>query len=473
MKIFRTLSASSLGLLFILSFLACDDTPEDTSNVRPLQERFDPVTQSYAYPIENLPPVEFVEGVKASDCGKCHVTIYQEWQATTHASALRDIQYQSELTKEDSPRWLCLNCHIPVQNQREYFVIGLENGDVLKPVTKPNPMFDPDMQKEGITCATCHVRLDKETGKSYVIGPKGSKNAPHPLKQDREFLHNLCQRCHNPQGEAITPNLICWFETTKEVTEAAQAIIEKFGSPQDCVTCHMPETERLVADAYPQLPAKKTRQHHWVGSGVPKWYDSFDTLLERGYHPGLKVTVAQPVFHQKDSLHLAITMKNERAGHYLPTGDPERFILAVVKLLDSSGAVIARDSYRIGQTWLWSPARKIADNRLKFGESMTWRPRLPLPQRGAMKGTLVVTIYHVRLSSKSAEHIMSARNVNERYLENGNELVRNADKYYPFAAVIYQEKIKLPGFQRIVLSPQELIELSKAERDKPLDEREY
>ncbi len=460
----------SLALSILFLSISCQKSSEERSNIRPLQERFDPVAQSYAYPIENLPPVDGVGGVKASDCGKCHVSIYQEWKQTTHASALRDIQFQSELTKEDSPRWLCLNCHIPVQNQREYFVVGLEEGDVLRPVKRPNPMFDAEMQQEGITCATCHVRLDKETGKSYIIGPKGSGNAPHPIKQDQQFLRDLCQRCHNPQGEAITPNLICWFETTREVTEAVDQIIEKFGGPQDCVTCHMPETERLVADAYPQFPAKKTRQHHWAGSGVPKWYDGFDTLLERGYEPGLDVTVANPVATRQDSLRLPVTLTNARAGHYLPTGDPERFILTVVTLRDGNGAVVAQDRYRIGQTWLWSPARKIADNRLKFGESVTWEALLPRVQG---KASLEITVYHVRLSTQSAEHIMSAQNVNEKYLENGNELIRNADKYYPFAAVIYQELISLPGGKRRVASAQELIRLSKAERGKPLHERVY
>ena len=87
----------------------------------------------------------------------------------------------------------------------------------LAEVKIANPNFDPELQKEGITCISCHVRTDKKTRESYIIGPNGSQFSPHPVKQDRHFLRDICHRCHNPQGEALTENLLCWFETTKEL----------------------------------------------------------------------------------------------------------------------------------------------------------------------------------------------------------------------------------------------------------------
>ncbi|MCZ8343351.1 MAG: multiheme c-type cytochrome, partial [Leptospira sp.] len=134
----------------------------------------------WANPIGYLPPLEGVGDVRASNCGKCHTEIYKEWSLSTHAHALSDLQFQAELQKETSPKWLCLNCHIPIENQRETLVVGLQGGDILKPIEVPNPNYDADMEKEAITCANCHVRVDETTKKSYIIGANGFSNAPHP-----------------------------------------------------------------------------------------------------------------------------------------------------------------------------------------------------------------------------------------------------------------------------------------------------
>ncbi|NIT57461.1 MAG: cytochrome C554 and C-prime, partial [Aliifodinibius sp.] len=96
-----------------------------------------------------------------------------EWKNSTHAMALRDIQFQSELTKEDSPKWLCLNCHIPVQNLRESVITHLSDNDIFAPIKTANPNYDPELQQEGVTCISCHVRSDKKTAKSAIIGPNG------------------------------------------------------------------------------------------------------------------------------------------------------------------------------------------------------------------------------------------------------------------------------------------------------------
>ncbi|MEL6544203.1 MAG: multiheme c-type cytochrome, partial [Myxococcota bacterium] len=57
-------------------------------------------------------------GVSAKECGACHAENYSEWRDSTHAHAMKDPQYFAELSKPGAPRWLCLNCHAPNQNQR-------------------------------------------------------------------------------------------------------------------------------------------------------------------------------------------------------------------------------------------------------------------------------------------------------------------------------------------------------------------
>jgi nitrate reductase cytochrome c-type subunit len=450
----------------------CGADPVD-SNLVPLADRFDPAVQNYAFVLPNLEPVDGVGGVKASDCGQCHQSVYQEWSRTTHASALRDIQYQSELTKAESPKWICLNCHIPVQNQRKTIVTHLEDGDLLRPVGRTNPDFDREMQQEGVTCAACHVRRDPASGQSYVVGPNGSLNAPHPVKQDGQFLRNVCQRCHNPQGEGLTRNLVCWFETLDEAQEGQPALMETFGKASDCVDCHMPTTNRHVADTFSDLPTKTTRQHQWVGGGVPKWYDGYDTLLERGYETGLGVQVGILTTLQGGAeAQVDIELSNRSAGHFLPTADPERFILVVAALEDREGEALDTKTNRIGQTWEWNPARKVGDNRLRQGESRTWTVPFTLPDRtDGLR--LVVTAYHVRLSSNNAQYVMAADSVDESLLENGQYLVAHAVDHYPFASFIFREEVALGTSQRRRYTPAELVELSKLEQGKPLGARAY
>ncbi len=188
--------------------------------VTPIASRFTK-QQGFAFVLPQLAPVAGVGGVRASQCGACHRAIYREWQASTHAAALSDLQYQAELFKKGSPRWLCLNCHIPVQNQRRYLVQGLTGGDVLRPAQVLNPGFDPAMQKEAITCATCHVRPDAK-GASVVIGTRGNPDAPHPVRADPKALRNICLRCHDPRGERITPTLMCWFQMASQLLSMAR-----------------------------------------------------------------------------------------------------------------------------------------------------------------------------------------------------------------------------------------------------------
>ncbi|MFQ5633052.1 MAG: multiheme c-type cytochrome, partial [bacterium] len=412
-------------LIFLIPF-SCQNS--DNPALTPLSERFDPITQSYAYPIPNLEPVPGIIGLKAKDCGVCHLSIYNEWKASTHATALRDIQFQAELAKPDSPKWICLNCHIPMQNQREYIVKHLEERDIFRPVKIENKKFDPEMQQESITCASCHVRPDGKNA-SIIIGPNGSTQSPHPVRQDRAFLRDMCHRCHNPQGEGLTRNLICWFETTRELAEGQAALKSESSNGSDCVDCHMPEEKRHLADTFTNLPLREVNRHHWTGSGIPKWYPAYDSLLARGYEPGLEVQVGKIEFESRGKLKTTITLKNARAGHYLPTADPERFILALAYLEDKDGNRQQVEKLRIGQQWLWNPARKVGDNRLKQGETFGWDVSLLLPeQKDGIK--FVVLAYNVRLTSENARHMTMTNGVNENYLPNGQQFVKHIAKYY-------------------------------------------
>lgn len=407
-----------------------------------------------------------VGGVAASDCAGCHEPIYREWSASNHAFALNDLQYQAELYKPSSPRWLCLNCHIPVRNQRRHIVEGLENGDVLRPVLESNPGFDVDLQQEAISCATCHIRPNQK-GDSLIIGPNSNLSPPHPVKNDKKLLHEICMRCHDPKGERITPTLVCWFLTRKEWTQGP------WRGKRDCVDCHMPETKRRLAPGRTDLPPRKSHQHHWVGSGIPKWYNGYDRLIERGYRPGVDVTrVDWKLRPDESSLELEMDLHNARAGHWLPTGDPERALLLLAYIEAEGGKRLDQTTFRVGQTWNWKGrAKKLGDNRLQVDERRTWKATLKLSE--LTKSTkLIVVAYHLRLTSDNARHMKSTK-VSNTYIKDVATYLHDIEKYYPMVNVVHREEIVLATEKRRIFTSDELIALSKDERSKSLEQRDY
>ncbi|MCB1174858.1 MAG: hypothetical protein KDK39_14905 [Leptospiraceae bacterium] len=443
---------------------ACYEKNGSQTDSTSLQARFDANKQAFAFIIPNQKPVSGA-GLRASDCGVCHTRIYNDWRQSTHAHAMRDIQFQSELTKSDTPVWLCLNCHVPVQNQREHMVTGLYGNDVLRPQLLANPQYDQQMQSEGVTCATCHIRTDRN-GNSFIYGPNGSRTAPHPVRQNRAFLHNMCERCHNPGGEAISPNLSCWFHTLDELKASPHFSGQ---NQSDCVRCHMPETPAVLADNFKHLPRRQLNQHIWVGGGIPKRFEGYSTLLQRGWSAGAEINVIDQGALQPEK-RFRVTYKNTAAGHDWPTADPERHILTIARTLDPQNQEIQRQEYRIGQTWKWSPARKIGDNRVKSGELRSWS--VPFTRADlSTAAVLEIHVIHLRLTAANMQFLMAAApRINEDWLPNGKQLVRNAWRYYPAATWIYQSSINLRNGQKQIADRRRLIQMSAAEMAiKPAD----
>ncbi len=432
--------------LLLVTLTGC--SKEDSS----LEDKFEKEKQPFAFVIETGATLEGTDGITAKHCGECHQTIYEQWKQSTHAKALSDLQFQAELTKDDSPKWLCLNCHIPLHRQREYTVTGLKKGNVLEPTTIPNKDFDKNLQQEAITCATCHIRINPETGKNTIIGPYGSEHAPHPTIKNIEFLRNTCLRCHDPKGEALTENLLCWFTTNAESLESPKK------EQKDCVDCHMPPSKQHLADNFPHLPKRQLHAHHWVGSGIPKRKEDYKQLKARGYTSSLKINIIE-IKTSPTTLTAEISIANESNGHYLPTGDPERFIL-VEAFLTNGEKVLDKSKYRIGQTWEWNPAKKIDDNRLKQNEKRTWNINLNMPESNKNL-YLIIQAKHIRLSKENRAHMMTTFNkTNEDLLKDGAALTQKMDQIYPTQNWVYYSKTALDTMLTEKASDEDLIKAS-------------
>lgn len=325
-----------------------------------------------------------LSGLSAKDCGACHTEIYEEWSSSVHAAAWWDPQFQAELNKDPEVGWLCLNCHTPVANQQEQLVLSTE---IRSPDSVANPSFDAQLRSEGVTCLSCHWTPDG------VASVHPDAQAPHKLSYTPSLREDaLCNGCHQAQAR-LEDALVCDFNTAGEKAAA--------GIEQSCSDCHMPAVSRPVVHGG---IARLGGRHNWPGSGIGK--------SSKSAVPGLNgVDVAFGGVTPDDAGHsiVSVDLTNARAGHMVPSGDPERFLRVVVSALDESGVETGRTDFRIGQTWVWSPvAKKTGDNRLKPGEVR----RLDWTMPGSVDAAKIrVVVEHIRLTKSNLDyHVALVKN---------------------------------------------------------------
>jgi len=337
-----------------------------------------------------LAPIPGVGGLAAKDCGVCHTAIYQEWQTSSHAWAWRDAQFQGELDKDLEVGWLCLNCHTPVANQQANTI--LESGVLRDPKAAPNPSFDPALQADGIGCLSCHWRP------GGIAAPHEDVNAPHPVVHDPSLRQaTQCTTCHQAKA-TLEDALTCHFNTGEEWEEAQPG--------QTCQGCHMPAVTRSVA---PGAPPREGGHHTWFGGGVPKGPIGPEVQgLWDAWKPGFNLSLSTPAEAASGAeISIVATISHARAGHLVPTGDPERHL--VVEVIAKAGdVVLQRDRYRIGQRWEWSPvAKKVGDNRLSPGESRDYRLTFEMPETPVV---VTATVTHVRLTEDNLSYHIDLAN---------------------------------------------------------------
>lgn len=449
-SLFAKFSSVKSALLFVFFLAACEsctsaqsqpvETTKSVSTQTPTSASAPATTLGERF--NNAPFMQLIDAPKtvalvpsgelsssAAACGACHTDIYSEWKVSTHANALRDPQFLAELAKESSPKWLCLNCHIPLQNQRPYLVNQnteiVSKGHDLREIKKvKNPNYDPRLRDEAITCATCHVRRGDD-GRGHIIGPRGDVNAPHLVKKDKEALTNMCVRCHNPGPVRLTPSFFCWFETGDEA--------KKVGD-KTCVSCHMQEVERPLAIA---SPSRKSRHHWFAGSPIPKTFEAFGVAPRP---TGLDFESELKIDKTRQEAELRFVLSNARGEHAITTADPERYLL--VEVIASTEGKEQRFTRRLGQEWDFGddkserPARRLKDSRLFSGQSREFVFNFAHP-----KNTRVTTrVKHVRLSAQNAG-FMKKTPLDDvvQYRSDIKDVMRTLEQHYPFFAMIYEE----------------------------------
>ena len=372
-----------LTIFLVFSIVVLVQCEQKEGNIEPI-ENITPLENSWDIAVPNQEIPNGLTSLSAESCGACHQAHYEEWKYSTHSHAWTDLQFQAELKKETSP-FMCINCHIPLQNQQEYIIEGLIDGDYYKPKKIKNPHFDKALQQEGINCAACHVR------NNVIIGPTGTAKAPHETVKDTLHLsEQLCISCHNAIAE-INDNLVCTFETGDE-WKAGPYVGQK-----NCINCHMDTITRSVV---PGFDRRLSHRHYFPGSGIPKVKGAKTKMLNGlVFYP----SKLKSFYKVNDSLNFTFKVANENAGHKVPTADPERFIITQFTLTNTFGDTLMVQTERIGEKWEWHPkAKKIGENNLLPGDFLIYNLGYKIDKKTDLILNVQVTKH--RMSQASADY---------------------------------------------------------------------
>lgn len=275
-------------------------------------------------------------------CGVCHPAQFTDWKTTLHSRAMGPgvVGQLVELERTDpaTPQ-LCRSCHAPLAEQQPTRPIA---GGV-----RSNPAFDEKLQRAGLVCAACHVRVHQRFGPPRRDGSLGTDEArvtlPHngvtrtPAFLDSEF----CATCHQfaPDDLALNGKLLQNTYAEWKSSPAARRGVH-------CQNCHMPD-----------------RRHLWRGV--------HDAEMVRS---GVEITLTtdRARYRRGEEVRATLRIVNSGVGHHFPTYVTPQVVVRV-QLLDAEGRVLRRsiEQSTIGRDVALDLSREIADTRIPAGGSWT------------------------------------------------------------------------------------------------------
>ena len=319
------------------------------------------VSPAFELPIDTSNAPAMFPTLRAEECATCHREFYDEWSTTIHSQAWTDPYFQVDWVFDGSPQ-ICKNCHIPLDRQQKFKVMGFNDAAKWDPILEPNPDFDAQLQHEGVTCNVCHFRIGKD-GDGKILGVLGNTNAPHPVEKI-ESGNEICVRCHVVSGERwdtffkFPPcGTVAEIRTTQGknyVEDSSDMSVEEIAA-LGCVNCHMPLLERPLVSGGKIRP---TRQHLWRGGHDPEMVKN-----------GLTISFKETISDDSDKRQFTLTLKNTGAAHYIPTGTPDRHLTVQLRVLDKQGNVLNEENHTLKRTIMWRPIIvDLWDTRLARGE---------------------------------------------------------------------------------------------------------
>jgi hypothetical protein len=272
-----------------------------------------------------LAPAAAVSGTlpapaSAEQCGRCHRAIHDSWATSAHAHAMTSPAFlEAEDAAEQkfgrTARGVCLGCHAPMAAQ----LTDLE--------------LSRKVSWEGVTCEYCHsIRDVTADGPRYraVVqiglvksGPwKDATSPAHGAAYSR--IHTsalLCAVCHEYRNRLGFP-VVTTYDEWKDSPSGKGDL--------ECQQCHMALVQGAVVD-----PRVKRDATHLVNLHAMPGSHSVSQLNRA-------LTAKLDASRNGQNVDVEVRVKNEGAGHDLPTGSPMRQMILEVRVA-SAGVVIGTE----------------------------------------------------------------------------------------------------------------------------------
>ncbi|MBI5178640.1 MAG: hypothetical protein HZA04_05220 [Nitrospinae bacterium] len=274
----------------------------------------------------------------ASECAKCHVDIYRNWQNSLHALSYKNPIFQTAYmraytqTKGEAAKY-CLDCHAPT-------VAATKDFDAKADITK-----------EGVTCDFCHsvTKVTVGADSPFELQPgnikRGALNAPraeeHGVEYSKDFASSrLCAGCH----DFTNRNGVHVGNTYQEWRSSSFA-----QDGTECQNCHMPEVPGTTADK----------------GGRDKMHDHSLSHNTESMKDAVSVET-KGVNRMNDELLVDVMVHNWKAGHAIPTGTPARTLVLEVRTLDGSKRIIETKKTVYRKTVVDGSAREVTSDADAF-----------------------------------------------------------------------------------------------------------
>lgn len=223
----------------------------------------------------------------------------------------------------------CLRCHAPLAEQKA--LMAMERAWPNAPASPPPAWVPPDLHRQGLVCAACHVRRHERFGpQARTPPPAAGTRLPHGGATEQAAFSDsrFCSTCHQfaPNGRQVNGKLL---ENTFEEWRASRHAREG----RHCQSCHMPG-----------------RRHLWRGVHDKE-------MVRRALHREVSVTRVDA-----GRVRVSAVLANRDAGHYLPTYVVPKLFVNVH--LRGPGTRMLVGQHVVGRTLNVALDREIADTRL-------------------------------------------------------------------------------------------------------------
>jgi hypothetical protein len=307
---------------------------------------------------------DFPEGTATSSelCGACHQAIYREFSegfgadfqygevlyespagkkvlgmpakasvGTLHSiSGAEPFPIHARTTEEEARS--CNVCHFP----QAFEIPDMNVSEIAKP--KPRPKAQ---EAAGLTCASCHL-----TPSGKIRGPY-DVTAPHgTVREPKLQTSAMCANCHALGTRVSGKQTQTFFEWREDFFKPGLG-------RQHCQDCHMPKTQRKLAEDF-EVPVRAVARHLWTGGHSPQ-----------RVRTALNMVVVQA---EEGRGRLDFHVINVGAGHSVPTGSNRRGVYLRAEVTDGADTVVAHEE------WLFAPWYGDRPDDRKFLEDDKKRP---------------------------------------------------------------------------------------------------